>query len=268
MKSKLFRRTWDVLHPRTRWRSFRQAPHLFREHHRYALRQALLTDRALPLWVTAPSGARFYLSADPIDDRIAAQIILNPEFILPPLSGTVPGDGIILNVGGHHGLYAAEALTRYPDRDLVVVEPHPDWCQIIKKQIDGNDSTGRGRVINGCLATDNGSRLLRFDEDSSWGATVHPNGKGTVTVEVPSLTLGQILDGRTPALIYCNAEGAEYALVPQIRGLTPLPSKMVLAVHPEFGDAAGLRREMRELGYDEENINKSDDRPIFHYTRS
>jgi FkbM family methyltransferase len=253
---------------RTRVRRFLSAPRLVREHFRFAFRQALMHELVVPMWVTSPPGTRFCLSKDMIDDQIVRDLLENPSRFFPGARDCAMGSGGILDIGGHHGLYAAEALRRYPDRKLIVVEPHPAWCALIKKNLAANGGEGRSRIVKACLASDNVRRTLRFDADSSWGATVQTGSDGTVAIEVESLTLPQILAGEPVAMIYCNAEGAEYALAPQLRQYTVRPAVMVICVHPEFGDAGRLRREFCQLGYTEIDVSPSAQRPAFHYTRN
>ena len=260
------RRMKHMLRPRSRWHLFCGTPRLYHEHYRYALRCALREEIKLPLWVTCPSGTRFYLSEDSIDDAIARDIVTHPERLFPEHGVLGAMEGVILDVGGHHGLYAAEALKRYPERKLVVVEPHPMWCDLIRRNLAGNGGTGRARVVNACLAPDRGKRTLRFDPDSSWGATVQADGDGAVAIEVESLTLPEIIQNQPVAMIYCNAEGAEYTLVPQLRRYNIRPGVMVLCVHPEYGDPIELRREVRDIGYAETVLSELAARPIFRFT--
>ena len=261
----LLKRIRHRLRLRTRWRAFRQAPRLYRERFRYALRRALWDEIKLPLWVTSPTGTRFFLSQDPIDETIAQDIVSHPDRLYPPSDLLGSGPGVILDIGGHHGLYAAEALRRYPERRLIVVEPHPGWCRLIRKNLAANGARDRVRVVAACLALDDAKRTLRFDPDSSWGATVDAGASGRHAVEVESLTLAEILQSELAAMIYCNAEGAEYSLVPGVKQLKDRPRVMVLCVHPEYGDADALRREVRAMGYAESDLSSNSARPAYHY---
>ena len=265
----LLSRIKHTLRPRTRWHAFRDTPRLYREHFRYALRRSLMPEIKLCVWVTSPAtGARFRLSDDLIDDAIAQDLVSNPDKVFPNPNVLKAEAGVVLDVGGHHGLYAAEALRRFPDRRLIVVEPHPGWCDLIKRNLAGNNGLDRARIVNACLAADRGRRTLHFDPDSSWGANVQPGGDGLLAVEVESLPLLDILQGEPMAMIYCNAEGAEYALVPQLQQTNLRPAVMVMCVHPEYGDAEALRRQMRQLGYAERDASPNPKRPVYHYTRN
>jgi FkbM family methyltransferase len=261
------RRIKWMLRPRTRWRAFRSAPRLYREHFKYALRCSLMPEINYGVWVSSPATkARFYLSADPIDDAIAQDIVSNPDKLFPRQELLRAHPGVVLDVGGHHGLYAAEALHHFPERKLIVVEPHPGWCGLISRNLAANGGNGRARVVNACLAEDRNGRTLHFDPGSSWGANVHARGDGLVAVAVKSLLLTDILEGEAVAMIYCNAEGAEYSLVPQLIKTNLRPPVMVMCIHPEYGDAEALRQQVREMGYAERDASPNPRRPVYHYT--
>jgi FkbM family methyltransferase len=254
-----------VLRLRTRLSVFQETPHLFHEHFRFALRRALLPEIVLPIWVTSRTQTRFYLSRDQIDDVIVHDILQRSDTLFPELNNAEPKDGVVLVIGGHHGLYLSEALHRYPDREFIVVEPHPNWCQLIEKNARANDSLDRVHIVNACLAEDCQKRILRYDSDGSWGATVHLTGKGAVTIEVESMTLSSILAGKVPAMVYCNAEGAEYSLVPELKKENIRPAMLVIHVHPEYGDSQLLRKDIQAWSYSEIDKTVSSRRPVFHY---
>ena len=95
--------------------------------------------------------------------------------------------------------------------------------------------------------------------------SVEAGGEGAEAIQVESLTLPEILQGEALAMVYCNAEGAEYALVPQLCQHNLRPAVMVMCVHPEYGDAVALRREVRDLGYIEHDASVNPKRPVYHY---
>jgi FkbM family methyltransferase len=263
------RRIKHAIRLHTRWRVFRDTPQLYPERFRYALRRSLLPEIKLCVWVTSPaSGACFRLSSDPIDDAIVQDIVSNPDKLFPKPDMFKAQAGVVLDIGGHHGLYAAEALRRFPDRRFIVVEPHPGWCDLIKRNLAANGGAARARIVNACLAADRGRRTLHFDPDSSWGANVQAGGDGLSVVEVESLPLLDILQGEAVAMIYCNAEGAEYTLVPQLQQTSLRPEVMVMCVHPEYGDSEALRRQVCEMGYAERDASANPNRPVYHYMRN
>jgi FkbM family methyltransferase len=222
-------------------------------------------DSAIPIWVTSRTGTRIYLTNDPIDDNVAFDIFSRPDLFLPDHSGATGSSGLVLAIGGHHGILVAEAMHRYSGCNFIVVEPHPLWCDLIRKQVAANGNPSRVRIVNACLADDCSKRTLRFDHNASWGATTQAVGMGSETVETCSATLVEILSGERPGLIYCNAEGAEFSLIRQLQSSGIQPELLVIMGHPEYGDVPALRRDVQNLGYETIFDNCDAKRPIFHF---
>jgi len=257
-----------LFQPVNRLRIFMNTPNLFCEHWMYALRRALIDKIVLPMYVSSKENTRFYLSNDKVDDAIVQEIVQYPELYFPKIDSMVQKDHVILDIGGHHGLYACEALRMYPNRELIILEPHPGWCKIIEKNIRANNGLYRTRIVNACLASDRKGRTLTFDPDSSWGASTQKNAKGCQEIIVNSLTIKDILENKIPALIFCNAEGAEFTLVSQLKEFNIKPPVLVIMMHGEYGNIEKLRTDLRNMGYLELNKSQSSDRPNYHYIRN
>ena len=259
-----------MFRPRARWRTFREAvrdslcPH---DNIGFALRQAMLPEIPIPMTVTTRSGARLHLSRDPVDDKILRDIFAQPEAFFPVLKECSPSHRLILDVGGHHGIYAVEALLRYPRHSITILEPQPEWCRTIEMNLHANSLGARAAVVSACLAADGLGRTLSYSDRESWGATVFPVTSCQTQLRVNSITLQDSVGERVPDLIYCNAEGAEFALVPQLKKCETLPATLVLMLHPEYGDVGSIRESLLTLGYKEKEMTYYPPRPIFHYSR-
>jgi FkbM family methyltransferase len=261
----------SALRPRARLDLFRtyyrRNPPLCRETFRYALRRTLLPEIRIPMWITTLKGTRLFLGKDIIDDHILVDLMDRPQLFFPPLPDTENNDGIVLDVGGHHGLFACEAMAHYPMRRFLIVEPHPGWCKIIQKNIDQNRLNNRCRIAATALGDKTGSRTLFYENSASWGATIEKTDQAEQSIEVNSMTLSDILQGEQPVLVYCNAEGAEYQLVPQLLARNVQPAVLVIMMHPEYGDPLKLRKALKGAGYIEDEMCGDPLRPAYHYRR-
>jgi hypothetical protein len=83
-------------------------------------------------------------------------------------------------------------------------------------------------------------------------------------VQVRISTLASILGGRKPALVKCNAEGAEYYLFPQLFAMGVRPEFIILMAHPEHGSVEDLKALLREAGYGIKEVGSGPGRPRFH----
>lgn len=254
-----------LLRPRTRFNQFTASLKRHPGNLAYAFRRALGHEVVLPVVLRTPTGARLSLSSDPIDENIARDLIFSSGVFFPDLTGI---EGAVLNIGGHHGLWAAEALARYPRRRIGVVEPNADWAGLIDRNLALNGGLGRAVRVSVGLGDAARGATLRFDPNSSWGASAKAQAEGAVAVSVQLATLDQILERAgisDLALLYCNAEGAEYDLIPQLEAGGLRPRVLALMLHPEFGDPADLDRRIQALGYEKVDKTKVPNRPVIHY---
>ncbi len=244
------------------------AIHRFRSTHRFAvnwwtwgLRKALLPRLRLPCWIITKEGSRFYLGRDPIDDRILEEVCDGlVDVYYPRLPETMIAGKWILDVGAHHGFYAVEALRRYPGSRLIAVEPDPDACRLIGRNLAANDFLERAEIVETGVGGEPSVAVLKRSPLGSWGDRTIPFD---VTAKVsrgdrlvPILDIGTILKGRTPCLVKCNAEGAEFGLFPQLFSEKIFPEVIVLIVHPAFGPVEELLRLFRTTGYRVENVRR------------
>jgi FkbM family methyltransferase len=215
---------------------------------RWIVRQLLMPARRLPLTIRSRTGVASELGDDPVDDSIFRHIHgFGQSLYFPPLS--LDPTGIVLDVGAHHGIYAMEALRRYPRCDVVAVEPDPDACLAIERNARLNQVSSRLEIVCAGLADRAGRGWLERDPGGSWGSRTRVGRPSGPHVAIELLTLEAILRGRTPAIVKCNAEGAEFTLVPQLIALGLRPSLIVLMTHPEAGPAEDLVTMLTRAGY-------------------
>jgi FkbM family methyltransferase len=226
----------------------------------------------LPCTIVTRAGMRYRLEADPIDDAILRHMYVRPGLYFPDVAGFVPR-GVVLDVGAHHGFYAIEALRRYRDCRMIAVEPDPAACRALHQNIALNGLEHRIRIVQGALADRPGVGRVERNAEGSWATHVRPatrrqddeTARAQVMTEL--LTLADILGGQQPELVKCNAEGAEFALVPQMIALGLRPALIVLMAHPAFGSAGHLVQQLQNAGYD---VRDADEPPAghrFHCTR-
>lgn len=210
----------------------------------------------IPLTLTTRTGVHCALGDDPVDDVIVTHLHgRDGTLYFPPLPLGEPA-GIVVDVGAHHGFYAVEALRRYPRCDVIAIEPDPQACRTIEANARLNGVASRIEVVCAGLANVDGRGWLVRDASGSWGHRTLPiessadNLPATdLRTEITLKTLEVILAGRRPVIVKCNAEGAEFALVPQLMTLSHKPSVIVLMIHPEAGTARDLLDLLVDAGY-------------------
>jgi FkbM family methyltransferase len=218
---------------------------------RLQARKLLPTRLQRPVVVETATGLRLRITADPVDEIIAHNLLggRRAEYF-PPWPTPLPSGMCILDVGAHHGLYAAAALDAFPDSRIVCVEPSADAAAALRANLELNGFAPRARVVVAGLAAEHGTGELRHTAEGSWGASLHePESAALAKEEVPLLPLAAILDGDVPDIVKCNAEGAEYTLFDQMERSGLRPRFLLVMVHPEFGDMGALLERARAMGY-------------------
>ena len=169
-----------------------------------------------------------------------------------------------MDIGAHHGLYAAAALHTYRASRIICVEPSADALGPLRANLTINRYEDRARVVAAALAPVAGQGFLQHTTDGTWGYSLYEDASATRGSEPVALaTLEEILQGERPEIIKCNAEGAEFALIHQIRRSGVRPRLMVIMVHPQFGDVRALLDDATAAGYSFSQAGTAE-RPAFH----
>jgi FkbM family methyltransferase len=221
-----------------------------------------------PVTLVTTDGLRLRVSADPVDEHIAQSILgpRRPEYF-PPWPGELPGGACILDIGAHHGLYAAAALHEYPGSRVICVEPSADALGPLRINLQINGYLPRARIVNVALASQPGEGVLQHAADGTWGYSLYEDASAALGSEQVALaTLDEILAGERPQILKCNAEGAEFSLFEQLERTGVRPVFMVVMVHPQFGDMEALVETAKSLGYDVSPLG-TELRPAFHMWR-
>jgi FkbM family methyltransferase len=224
----------------------------------------------VPVVLKTADGLRLRITADPVDEEIAQYMLgSHRREYFPPWPADAPPVRTILDIGGHHGLYAAAALHEYPDARIICVEPSADAVAALQANLSLNHSSARARVLRVGLADGEGEGVLRHTDEGSWGASLYEEDDVTLASERVALaSLAQILDGAQPEIVKCNAEGAEYSLFEQLAVSDVRPTLIIAMVHPEFGDVARVMDLAAQMGYSVTPVGRTESRPVYHLWRA
>jgi FkbM family methyltransferase len=235
---------------------------------RLQLRKLLAPHARWPVVLTTADGLRVRVSGDPVDEQIA-QHVLGPRRheYFPDWPGGVPGGLCILDLGAHHGIYAAAALHEYPRSRAICVEPSAEAVVELRANIALNGALDRVRVEKVALAPTAGEGELRHTADGSWGYSLYEEGSALGSERVTLATLHDVVREDRPDVVKCNAEGAEYTLFDQLDAGDLRPALIVVMVHPEFGDPDRLLAQAARMGYGVTRIG-TPDRPGYQMWRS
>lgn len=218
----------------------------------------------MPMTVAAPGGARYYLSTDPLDAVILAELLQAYEpLFYPPEMDRLPPDALGLDVGAHHGAYAVTTLTRYPHLRLISVEPDPGGFKLLSKNIELNRLDERCELVEVAITDKNDDFFLEPSAEGSWGNKIVAAPNGHRTAKIRGVTLATVLGGRKIDFLKSNCEGGEYSLIPQLLRMGHFPKIIVLLLHPRNGKEQALLGSLIDAGYKIRPTCTSDDHPRY-----
>ena len=221
-----------------------------------------------PVTLTTASGLHLRLTADPVDEHIAEYLLgARRREYFPPWPSSLAQPACILDIGAHHGLYAAAALAEYPNASVICVEPSQAALGALRANLGINGYTARERVVQAALAPHVGRRRVAPHRRRNVGGIVVRGRNAHAAFRDDSVgNLGQRSRGARPDIVKCNAEGAEYTLLDQLEACNLRPSFLLVMMHPDFGDPDHLVAQATALGYAVTHLG-TEERPVVHLWR-
>jgi len=246
--------------------TYQATPKVVRERWLYGLKRTLRPNINFSIWVTTKNGAKIHLGEDVIDEAILSDLSEDLEGLYFPNNLDLKPRDLVLDLGGHHGLYAVELLARFPGIRILSIEPDPDGAATIQKHIDKNGAASNIKVIPYAIGMGEKQGFLADNDDGSWGKTLE-NFKKENSIPVQVVTLRHILEGESGQikLIKSNCEGGEFDLVPQMIELNLRPDLIILMVHPDRGDMEGLINMLSNYGYRARLARDYPTNPCWHF---
>ena len=137
---------------------------------------------------------------------------------------------VVIDGGGHIGLFTLYAKQKYPDSLITVFEPDKESLELLNKNIEAN-GIKNVEIVNAGLYANEGE--VSFGSDHSDGSSIYAKEKETNIKVVP---LSKYIDSEIDFL-KLNIEGAELDVLHEIESKLPLIKELVIEYHgfPEIG---------------------------------
>jgi FkbM family methyltransferase len=201
----------------------------------------------------ARSGARFQPTGGPVialpgaytagaREMYCRNVYLRTGLVMPKA-------GWVLDLGANHGLFSVWAAVA--GARAVAVEAQQDFAPVIRGLAAYNGVAGRVHVETALAggASAPGSAVGVLADDDRWAATSHGAARRPGGVSVPELMSRYRID--RVDLLKVDIEGGEFAVFSEGEDLGWLEKvdQMVMEVHPQWGDVAGLVDRLGLYGY-------------------
>jgi FkbM family methyltransferase len=199
----------------------------------------LAFDRAEGRYVARRSGQVVHLR--PRGDLQVARELISKEAYAPPpavLDALRDRAPEILDLGANIGLFALDALRRFPGGRVVAVEPDPDNLALLERNVADNGLAGRVAVRRAAAGTHAGQiAFLAGRRESSRAAGAHD--ADLPTIEVPVLDVFEL--AASSDYVKLDIEGGEWALLADDRLAGLAARAIALEWHGRFCTAEDPR---------------------------
>ena len=128
--------------------------------------------------------------------------------------GKFEPDDIVIDVGGHIGIFAIDCVQR--GADVISFEPNPESYELMLKNVETNDWEHRIAVYKQAIATTEGKAILYLDDVNPGSHSLvkecvdHP---GNNKIEVDTVTLDSVTKNFEVKLLKLDCEGSEYDII-------------------------------------------------------
>ncbi|MEW6601098.1 MAG: FkbM family methyltransferase [Nitrospirota bacterium] len=171
---------------------------------------------------------------------------------------------IVIDGGGHIGLFTLFMKKKYPEAMITVFEPDSMSAGLLRKNIEANHIKDV-KIINAGLYKNSGK--MSFTSDNSDGSSFYAEGKNA---EIEVVTLSGYIDKEVD-FMKLNIEGAELDVLTEIEDRLPMVKELVIEYHgfPETGQNLHKilsildRRGFRYLIHDMDAETNPATKPVF-----
>ncbi|TXN79059.1 FkbM family methyltransferase [Methylobacterium sp. WL8] len=203
------------------------------------------------------AGHTFRMDASDDMDLVARQIASGSyEAPLPFLmmATLLRMEGLFVDVGANTGVYTVMAGTVARDRRIIAFEPLPPVIEILKRNLAGNDLTGRVTLIEAALSEHAGTADLHLPDPGhgliETSASLEQSFQKThSTIQVPVKRLDDFAITDTIAVIKVDIEGHEHAFLRGARETILLHRPIIFAEVVKPAKRSAIGAFLHEVGY-------------------
>lgn len=160
---------------------------------------------------------------------------------------------IIIDIGGHIGLFALYASVMSPKGKIISAEPHPQNFLLLKENITENNLNNIV-LVNKAISDSNKNIELFIDTFDDSAHSIYDNGRNSI--QIKGITLEEIMNNNQISkcdMLKIDCEGAEFKIIESLSDNDLLKiDKLCLEYHLNENDIASLgslKKRLKKMNY-------------------
>ncbi len=160
---------------------------------------------------------------------------------------------LIIDIGGHVGLFALYASLRCLKGKIISIEPHPKNFSLLKENMNNNNFL-KTRLVNKAITNSNEGIKLFIDSLDDSAHSIY--GMGKESIQIKSITLSNIMSENNFSkcdFLKIDCEGAEFEIMQSLSDEEVLKiEKICLEYHLKGNSLSSLdklRNRLERIGY-------------------
>ncbi len=204
----------------------------------------------------------FFVRKASSDIRVFESVILLEEYQIAKehLLGTGKENIVMIDAGANIGFTTLYLHAFFPTSKFVIIEPDPNNCLMLKKNLSINNITNF-TIFQNALWINDDELLIdnTFRDGKEWSLSVAAEQNSTTNKErkkVKGITLNsiaEIINGNSIFLFKIDVEGSERFLFQCnsfLNSLSKYVDNMVIEIHDEYDIRHNINNKMSELGFE------------------
>ena len=163
---------------------------------------------------------------------------------------------VIIDIGGHIGLFSLYASLKNPNGKIISIEPHPQNFLLLKENMQNNNFL-KTKIVNKAIINSNKDIELFIDSQDDSAHSIH--GTGNNSIQIKGTTLKDIMQDNQISncnMLKMDCEGSEFEIIESLSDEEVLQiEKICLEYHIKDNDSLNLdnlRNRLKKIGY---NVN-------------
>ncbi len=157
------------------------------------------------------NGLKIKLRTNTTDLQVFANVWILKEYQVEGFE--ISDNDVIIDIGGHVGLFALFALLNSPKGKIISIEPYPQNFVLLNENMN-NNNFHNVVLVNKAITNTNKNLELFVDSSDDSAHSIHGDGKNVI--QIKGITLSEIMQENKISkcnMLKMDCEGAEFEII-------------------------------------------------------